>query len=76
MNQFKVSEAKWQLLEPRKLNLIGTQIVIVYSRELATTAPYHVHRTTACHAQTDSLEEAKQLALVVVNELMEMGVDP
>ena len=73
---FVLEEAKWQLLEPRKLNLIGTQIVIVYSRELATTAPYHVHRTMACHAQTDSLEEAKQLALVVVNELMEMGVDP
>jgi hypothetical protein len=27
---FILEEAKWQLLEPRKLNLIGTQIVIVY----------------------------------------------
>jgi hypothetical protein len=73
---FVLEEAKWQLLEPRKLNLIGTQIVIVYSRELGTIMPYHVHRDTACHVQTDSLEEAKQLALIVVNELMEMGVDP
>ena len=73
---FVLEEAKWQLLEPRKLNLIGTQIVIVYSREFGTTMPYHIHRDTACHAQTDSLEEAKQLALIVVNELMEMGVDP
>jgi hypothetical protein len=69
----KLDKPQWQLLQPGKLNLIGTHIVIVY---VGGMAPYHVHRTDACHAQTDSLELAKELALGVVAELLEMGVDP
>ena len=70
-----LSQAKWQLLAERKLNLVGTQIVIVYSKLFATTMPYHVHRENVYHGQMNSLDEAKRLCLVVVAELLEMGVD-
>lgn len=71
-----IGEAKWQLIAERKLNLIGTKIIVTYGQEPGDMLPYHVHRETACHFQTNSLEEAKAYALVVVGELTEMGVDP
>lgn len=68
-----ITEAKWQLIAEKKLNLVGTKICIKY---VGGMFPYHIHRTDACHDQVATLEEAKTGCLVVVNELMEMGVDP
>jgi hypothetical protein len=69
----QVTEAKWELIAKGKLSLIGTRIVVIYTGGMA---PYHVHRGDACHCMTDDLAEAKTLALGVVAELMEMGIDP
>lgn len=65
--------AKWQIVEAKSLNLIGTQITIYYHLGLE---PYHVHRALACHGSFDTLDDAKAHCFVVVREMMEMGVDP
>ena len=73
MEAFNVGEVKWQLIAERQLNLVGTKIVIVY---IVGGFPYHVHRENACHGVSDSLEEAKKGAMIVVSEMLELGVDP
>ena len=67
------TELKWQLIEPRKLNLVGTKVCIIY---VGGGFPYHIHREDACHGAAPTLEDAKEAVKAVVNELMEMGVDP
>ena len=69
----KLDNLKWQLIAERKLNLTGTSICVVYA---GGAEPYHVHRTDACHGSFDKLEDAKTAALLVVQELLEMGLEP
>lgn len=69
----KIDEAQWELIAGRQLRLVGTHIEVVYG---IGSKPFHVHRSLACCGEFDSLPEAKERAIALVNELMEMGVDP
>jgi hypothetical protein len=69
----KIDEVKWELVAGQCLGLVGTHIEVVFG---FGNAPFHVHRGMACVGAFDSLAEAKTRAIALVNELMEMGVDP
>jgi hypothetical protein len=69
----EVEKIKWELIEPKHLSLSGTKITVVYC---GGGWPFHVHRKGACHGVFERLDPAKQLACELVDELMQMGMDP
>lgn len=70
------TDAKWELVRARVLNLVGTEVCICYGTVECAMTPYHIHRRDQCHGMYRTLEEAKVAVPQVIKELLEMGVDP
>lgn len=64
---------KWRLRAEGALNLEGTEIVIVHCGGMW---PYHIHRGDACYGATQHLDVAKIMCENLVQDLIDMGLDP